>query len=269
MANNNYDSFGGFMKHMGWKILLGLIAVVTIISSCYYIKPGYRGTLTTLGTVSQKSYTNGIGVKPPFISTMHETDVRTQVMSDTAITYTSDIQTATIAFTLTYNLNPDAVPYIYQHIGSDYETKLIIPYLQDAIKDVIGKWRAQVLVANRDNARLGILNLLKQKINSKYIRNISFQITDLDYSANFEHAIENKVIAEQKAQEAVNNTKRIQEEANQKVISAEADAKAMRIKAQALESNPKLIDYEKWTRWDGHMPKVVSGSGAMTLISAD
>ena len=105
-----------------------------------------------------------------------------------------------------------------------------------------------------------ILTTLKNKISKKYIQNISFQITNLDYSDNFEAAIENKVIAEQKAQEAVNNTKRIQEEANQKVISAKADAEAMGIKAQALEKNQKLVDYEAVQKWDGKLPTYMLGN---------
>lgn len=267
MNTNEIDTFGGFMKKLGWKILLGIFVLVLIFSGTYYISPGYRGTLVTLGNVHQTSFNNGIGFKWPFISSMKETDVRTQVFTDTAITYTKDIQTATIGFTMTYNVVPENVPALYEKIGTEYRSKLITPYLQDAIKDVVGGWVAQDLVANRDKARTQIMDVLKRKINNKYIQNISFQITNLDYSDNFEQAIENKVIAEQKAQEAVNNTKRIQEEANQKVISAKADAEAMSIKAQALEKNQRLVDYEAVQKWDGKMPQYMLGNGAMPFIN--
>lgn len=256
-----------FDKKFYIKCGIGLFVLIMLISSVYYISPGYRGTLVTLGNVHQTSYTNGIGFKWPFISSMKETDVRTQVFSDTAITYTKDIQTATIGFTMTYNVVPENVPTLYEKIGAEYRTKLITPYLQDAIKDVVGGWVAQDLVANRDKARTQIMDVLRKKINNKYIQNISFQITNLDYSDNFEQAIENKVIAEQKAQEAVNNTKRIQEEANQKVISAKADAEAMGIKAQALEKNQKLVDYEAVQKWDGKLPQYMLGNGTTPFIN--
>lgn len=260
MTRKDFDTFGGFMKVLGWKIIVGIIVFITLISGIYYVSPGYRGTLVTLGNVHQTSFNNGIGFKWPFVSSMIETDIRTQVYNDTAVTYTKDIQTATIGFNLTYNVVPENVPQLYERIGKEYQTKLITPILQDAIKDVVGSWQAQDLVANRDRARMQILNTLKNKINKKYIQNISFQITNLDYSDNFETAIENKVIAEQKAQEAVNNTKRIQEEANQKVISAKADAEAMGIKAQALEKNQKLVDYEAVQKWDGKLPTYMLGT---------
>lgn len=249
-----------FNKNIISKCIIGVFVLSILISSIYYVSPGYRGTLVTLGNVHQTSFNNGIGLKWPFVSSMIETDIRTQVLNDTAVTYTKDIQTATIGFNLTYNVVPESVPQLYEKIGKDYQTKLIIPIIQDAIKDVVGSWQAQDLVANRDKARMQILTTLKEKINKNYIQNISFQITNLDYSDNFEAAIENKVIAEQKAQEAVNNTKRIEEEANQKVISAKADAEAMGIKAQALEKNQKLVDYEAVQKWDGKLPTYMLGN---------
>lgn len=236
-------------------------------SSCYYVEPGFRGTLVTLGKVHKTSFANGIGLKAPFVSSMIQTDVRTKVVSETAVTYTKDIQSASIQFTLTYNVAPESVPQLYERIGENYYGKLIAPYVQDAIKDVVGVWNAQDLVSNRDKARMQILTALKRKINSKYIQNISFQITNLDYSDNFENAIEKKVVAEQKAQEAANNTKRIQEESKQKVISAEADAKAMEIKAAALEKNQRLVDYEAVQKWNGKLPTYMLGNGAMPFVN--
>lgn len=250
-------------------IIYGLIAVAALIllsSSTYYIAPGYRGTLTILGNVSQTSYSNGIGLKPPFISTMHKTDVRTRKIQDKAVTYTKDIQTAELTYVLTYNVNPESVYTIYQYIGRDYEAKIVTPIISDALKDIIGRWDAQDLVGNRDKARQQILATLNRKLNKRFIQNVSFQIVNLDYSDNFEDAIEKKVIADQKAQEAVNNTKRIKEEANQKLISADADAKAMAIKAEALEKNKSLVDYEAVQKWDGHLPNYMLG-GATPFVN--
>ena len=249
-----------FKKSLIWKSVVVVFAFITACSSVYYVSPGYSGAMVTLGNVGESSYSNGIGFKLPFISTMRKIDIRTQVMTDTTLTYTADIQTAKVAYTMTYNVAPSAVPMLYQKIGEDYCPKLISPYVMDAIKDVIGKWQAQDLVANRDKARVAILDMLKKKIDSKYIQNITFQITNLDYSDNFEAAIENKVIAAQKAQEASNNTKRIQEEADQKVISAKADAEAMAIKAEALERNQRLVDYEAVQKWDGKLPTYMLGN---------
>ena len=243
---------------VGWSIG-GLFVLILLFSSMYYISPGYRGVLVTLGKVDQQSHINGIGFKVPFVSKMYKMDVRTQKMSQKTATYTSDIQTAEIEYTFTYDLIPDNVHTLYETVGKDYESKKIIPVLNDVLKDVIGKWQAQELVSNRDKARVEALAGLQDKLDNRFFQNITIQFINIDYSDNFEGAIEDKVIAEQKAQEAVNNTNRIKEEANQKVITAKAEAEAMEIKAQALAKNKGLVEYEAVQKWNGQLPQYMMG----------
>lgn len=217
-----------------------LLVLIALISAVYSISPGYRGVLITLGKVSQHSYINGVGFKWPFVSSMIKMDVRTRKMTDKTSTYTSDIQTADLEYTFTYDLNPENIHILYEKVGLDYEAKAILPSLNDVLKDVIGKWQAQELVANRDKARVDVVAGLQERLDRRFFQNITFQFINIDYSDKFEGAIEDKVIAEQKAQEAVNNTKRIKEEAEQKLISAKAEAEAMEIKSEALSKTKAL-----------------------------
>ena len=255
----NGISVKSIMKWVG--IGLGAIfLIVMLISGFYSIDPGHRGVLVTLGKVEQKSYVNGVGLKWPFISSMVEMDVRTKKMSEKTSSYTSDVQTAVMEYTFTYDLNPENVHILYETVGQDYEAKKIVPVLNDVLKDVIGKWQAQDLVSNRDKARMDVVAGLQSRLDKRFFQNISFQFINVDYSDNFEKAIENKVIAEQRAQEAVNNTKRIKEEAEQKVITAKAEAEAMQIKSEALAKNKGLTEYEAVLKWDGKLPQYMLGN---------
>lgn len=241
--------------------IIGIIIVVLLVwSSFYKVNPGYRGVKITLGKVQKGSLTNGVGFKWPFISEVLPINVQTQALSAKTSSYTSDVQTAELNFTFTYDLNPNNVHLLYERVGMGYEAKKITPILNDALKDVIGKWQAQELVANRDKARVEILELLNKRIDKTYFQNLTFQIVDLDYSDQFEKSIENKVIAEQRAQQAINDTKRIKEEAEQKLISAKADAEAMEIKSEALSKNKGLTEYEAVQKWDGKLPEYMFGN---------
>ncbi len=256
---SNYD------EGRGWAFWTGLVVVVAFVItilclSVYSVAPGNRGVLVTLGEVAPKSYTNGVGFKVPFVSTMYEIDVRTQTFNETTASYTSDVQTATIEYTLTYELVPENVHILFEKVGLDYETKKLVPVLNDVLKDVIGKWQAQDLVANRDQARVAVLKGLKERLDGDFFTHITFQFINIDYSDNFEKAIENKVIAEQKAQEAANYTRRVREEAEQKLISAKAEAEAMEIKSQALAKNKGLVEYEAVQKWDGKLPTYMGGN---------
>ncbi len=261
MYRNDREKKGTAQKIGRWvKWGIGsVLTLILLISAMYYISPGYRGVLVTLGKVDQHSYVNGIGFKVPFVSIMHKMDIRTQKMSQKTATYTSDVQTAEIEYVFTYDLVPDNVHVLYETVGKDYEGKKIIPVLNDVLKDVIGKWQAQELVSNRDKARVAVIAGLQEKLDNRFFQNITLQFINIDYSDKFEGAIEDKVIAEQKAQEAINNTKRISEEAEQKVITAKAEAEAMEIKAQALQKNKSLIEYEAVQKWDGKLPQYMLG----------
>lgn len=262
MAYNNYDSEFSVKSIIKW-VAIGLSAVLLLcilIGGIYSVDPGHRGVLTTLGKVEQKSYPNGVGFKWPFISSMQEVDVRTQKMEEQTSSYTSDVQTAQMQYVFTYDLRPDNVHVLYETVGMDYESKIVVPKLNDVLKDVVGKWQAQELVSNRDKAREEVLAGLQSQLDTRFFQNISFQFINIDYSERFEDAIESKVIAEQKAQEAVNNTQRIKEEADQKVITAKAEAEAMRIKSQALRENKGLTEYEAVLRWDGKLPQYMMGN---------
>ena len=58
----------------------------------------------------------------------------------------------------------------------------------------------------------------------------------------------------------------IEEEAKQKLISAEAEAKSMRIRATALTQNKALVEYEAVQKWDGKMPQYMLG-GSVPFIN--
>jgi regulator of protease activity HflC (stomatin/prohibitin superfamily) len=52
----------------------------------------------------------------------------------------------------------------------------------------------------------------------------------------------------------------VEEEAKQKVIAAQAEAKSMAIRAQALSQNKSLVQYEAVQKWDGKMPQYMMGN---------
>ena len=60
----------------------------------------------------------------------------------------------------------------------------------------------------------------------------------------------------------------IEEEAKQKVLTAQAEAESMRIRSQAISQNQNLIQYEAVQRWDGKLPVNIYGSAPIPFINA-
>jgi len=240
---------------------IGLFALIVFLGSFKIVEPGHRGYRVTLGEMSQQVVDEGWNWKWPFITAIKPMDVRTTKIQRETPVYTKDIQTATILYAINYNVVPDKVPALIRNVGRDYQAKTFDQIMTGALKDVIGKWNAQELVANREKAAAEIKESLVRQVSANgYLTVTDFQILNIDYSDVFEKAIEAKVVAEQKAQEAVNRTVEIEETAKQKVISATAEAQSMEIRAQALVKNPKLAEYEAVLRWDGKLPQYMMGN---------
>lgn len=246
--------------------VLVLFGLIVFFSSYTIVDPGERGVRVTLGEISQKVVEEGWNWKAPFATSIERVNVQTVKFERESQVYTKDIQSADIKYVLNYELIPEVVPSLYQSVGMSYEVKVLIPGIEGALKDVIGKWNAQDLIANREKARAEILTMLKGQLAGKYFTILDFQLIDINYSDIFEKAIESKVIAEQKALEAKNKTVEIEENAKQKVISAEAEAKSMEIRAKALERNKSLIEYEAVQKWNGVLPQYQMG-GAVPFIN--
>lgn len=155
----------------------------------------------------------------------------------------------------------------YKEYGNDWQERILYPNLEQAVKAEVGTWNADTMVANRDKVAENILKSLQGRmIAHNYPVAISnFQMINIDYSNQFEQAIEKKVIAEQTALEEANITKQVEQRAKQKVVDAKAEAESMRIRANALAQNPKLVSYEAVQKWDGKLPQFITGNSTPIL----
>ncbi len=241
-------------------VLCLLVCFIVMCNPFAMVGPGERGIKIRLGQVQSESYGEGLHLVFPFIQKFKTMDVKTQKNTLTTAVYTKDIQQARITYVINYNVQPDNVNKLFQEVGMDYQSKILTPVVEGTIKDIIGKWNAQDLIANREKATGDILFKLHESLADNYINVTDFQMTEINYSDVFEKAIESKVTAEQEALKAKNKTVQVQEEAKQKVIAAEAEARSMAIRAQALSQNKSLVQYEAVQKWDGKMPQYMMGN---------
>ena len=246
--------------------LLAMIVVITVFSSFYTIKSTERGVLSTFGKISPGVIDDGLHVKIPFIQTIKKVNVQQKKFDGKENSYTRDVQTSEVQYTINYDLVRENVNNLIKNVGDDYHNRIVVPFIRSAMKEAFGNFAATEIVENRDAVRREIENTLRHTLDSNYFLNIQFQLVDIDFDDDFENAIKEKQVAEQQALKAKNVTIQIEEQAKQTKIRAEADAEAIRIKAKALESNPKLVEYEAVQRWDGKMPEYMMGN-SLPLIN--
>lgn len=250
-------------RQTGRYILWGagaLVAIIVFFSSFYTIRSTERGVLSTFGKMSDTVVEDGLHLKIPFIQSIKRVNVQQKKFDGHENSYTRDVQTSEVDYTINYDLVRENVSKLMKNVGDDYHNRIVVPFVRSAMKEAFGNFAATEIVENRDAVRRAIEASLRQTLDSNYFMNIQFQLVDIDFDDQFENAIKEKQVAEQNALKAKNVTIQVEEQAKQTKIKAEADAEAMRIKANALERNPKLVNYEAVQKWDGKMPQYMLGN---------
>lgn len=244
------------------------LLIPVLLSGCgvEVVETGEVGIKTTFGKPNPEPYTEGLYFINPFTSSIITLTYREQRLDNETIAYTKDVQQAGIKYALNFSLNPHKAVEVYQNVGYDWVNVLIPQVVMGSIKNTVGGWNAVDLISNRVKVANEIQNSITTALARRNITVTKFELTNIDFSNEFEKAVEEKVVAAQEAEKAKNTTVTIEEQAKQRIISAEAEAKSMQIRTQALSQNQALVMYEAVQKWNGVLPTYVTGDSANLLL---
>jgi regulator of protease activity HflC (stomatin/prohibitin superfamily) len=267
----------------------GIIAAV-IAAAALVLIPGSVHTVDTGEIAVVKHLGEARGTRSAgtyfdlWLTNVYQTyDAKVQGVNIGTMTYSSDAQTMDVAMTLQYQIMSDRVVEIAKQYGTlDLLEERIKAIAIEKTKAVLSSHKAMDIIANRASMSPAVEGAIKSAVGEEYHVNIiAVVITNIDFSAAFETAVEEKMIAEQtklKAEyenqtkiaqtEAAAKAKLIEAEAaaQAKVIEAEADAKANELLEQSLTS--KILRKLYLEKWDGVLPKTLAGEEASLLIPA-
>ena len=235
-------------------VVIGLIALVIISNTSGTIGAGERGVLLQFGAVQDKVLGEGLYIKVPFMQSVVKMDVKIQKDEVPASASSRDLQVVTSKIALNYHIDPNSVNEIWQKLGKDYNARIISPSIQEAVKSVTAKFTAEELITRREEVKEQIKANLAERLLTHSIIVDEFNIIDFFFSPAFNEAIEAKVTAEQLKLKAERDLERIVIEKDQIIAAAEGKARAIRIEAEALRANPKVVDLRWIEKWDGKTP---------------
>jgi regulator of protease activity HflC (stomatin/prohibitin superfamily) len=255
---------------VGRWILIGVVVVVALIvvfSSYTIIQPGHRGVVVMLGRTESIQLGEGFHlVIPPLVRQVVPMDVRVKKLEISAEAASNDLQVMTVQGIMNYHLDPTAVNKLYQEVGLDFESIIIMPSVLEAIKASTAQYKVEEILLKRAELRDRIKDLLVERLAPSHIIVDNFSMADVKFSAEFDSAIERKQVAEQGALQktyelqaakidvdiAVTKAdgerqaavKQAEGRAESRRIEAQAEADALALIAAQLRNNPDLIKYE-------------------------
>ena len=107
-----------------------------------------------------------------------------------------------IKIAINYNVSAAMANQLYKQVGVKYEIIIVEPAIYESVKQGMSQYTAEELITKRSDVANVILNLLTEKLSEKGITITALNIIDLNFSAEFDAAIEAKQITEQQTIQA-------------------------------------------------------------------
>lgn len=190
-------------------------------------------------------------------------DSKVQDVPITTAAYSKDAQTMSVAMNLQYEILPGKAVEIANQYGSlDALQARITAIATEKTKAVLSSHKAMDIIINRSDMSPQVEDAIRAAVGEEFYVNItSVVVTNIDFSDEFEKAVEDKMVAEQ-------NKLKAEYEAQAKLVTAEAEAKANELLDRSITE--EILQDKYLEKWDGKLPQVVAGDDmSMILPSID
>ena len=160
---------------------------------------------------------------------------------------------------------------VWKETKRDYNSRLIQPAIQEAIKGATAKYTAEELITKRSEVKDVMQVALSERLSTRHIIIDEISITNFSFSSAFDASIEAKQVAEQDALRASRELEKIKIEAEQKIATARAEAESIRIQAQAVTQQGgkdyvSLQWIEAWKSGGAKVPQFITSDNGGGFI---
>jgi regulator of protease activity HflC (stomatin/prohibitin superfamily) len=244
-------------------VLAGLVLMLLYVGlESYVIVPaGHIGIQVTFGTVNQETLGEGLHLVNP-LSSVQNLDVRlVSAKLAGSAAGTKDLQQVHTDIVVNYRISGDRAAHIYKEFGLDLQDKVVMPFVNESFKAITAHYTSEELITKRDEVSAGIKQELSDKLGKYNIIVSDISLVNFGFSAEYQKAIEAKVIATQSKLQAEQDLARIEVEAKQTIAKAEGRAKAIQIETAAINSQggQSYVQLKAIEKWSGNLPTTVAG----------
>ena len=220
------------------SLCVSFICTFLIPSSFHQVEAGQVAVMKSLGKI--------VGTRMPgtyfdfcltskyiyFDTTVQKLDINTN-------SYPSDAQTMNIQMTVQYRIDPSKAENIlteYSNMSS--LAQRIEKVADDNVKSILSKYTAMKIIETRSMISPEVEQTIKEAVGNRYyVQVTAVNLTNIDFTDEFEKAVEDKVVAEQQKEAAITKAEQELEvaklTAQAKIEAARGDAESQKIIASA------------------------------------
>jgi len=173
-------------------------------------------------------------------------DVRARPKLIETKTGTKDLQRVTIHVRLLFRPDIEAIPYIHNNYGANYDDRVLPSIANEVMKATVAQYNAEQLLTHREQVSREIREAIVARATQFRILLDDVSITHLIYGKEFAKAIEEKQVAEQEAEKQKFIVLRAEQERQATVIKSEGEAESAKMICEAFKTYGNgLIDMRR------------------------
>ncbi len=253
-------------------VTLAMIALVGFLvlsrTTFLTIDAGHQGVLFKRfsgGLNKDRIYGQGFHVVAPW-NKMFVYDIRINEHYEKMEVLSRNGLTIAMEVSLRFRPEPDKIGYLHDLVGTGYLNNIVLPEIRSATREVIGKYLPEELYSSKREAiQVEIFERTAAEVSKKYCLLDAVLIRGVTLPQTLQDAIERKLKEEQSALEYEFRLDRERQEAERKIIEAQAKSDANRILNMSLTANilrDKGIEATMQLAESPNSKVVIIGSGA-------
>lgn len=204
---------------------------------------------------------------------------------------TIDGQSVALDITIFYSIDPLQVNLVHQRWRNTYET-YVRSTARTVVRDVVARYRAEgIYGTDRVQLQADINSEMAAQLLQEGLILNTLDVRGLNFSEQFRQAVEDRIAAEQRAQQAAFVVQQRRQEAEQLreqsagerdaaiqraegeaqsiILRAEAEAEALRLVSEQIAANPSLIQYQYIQQLADNVQLALVPSDSPFLFSLD
>lgn len=261
----------GYQKTAIAVCIIFVIGLVIFFASTTIVPTGHIGVVTLYSKVQDRYLDAGFHFVRPFVEDVHDIDIRTQKYQGTVEGSAKDLQIVNITMSINYQIRAEKASKLYAEVGANYNDVVLNPALQSSLKAAIAKFTAEEMITKRSE----VANAITEELNTRleeYFMISAVNLENIGFTDEFNKAVEAKTTNQQKAEAEKAQLEIIKVQNEQKINTAEAEAKVRELQSQSvteksLEQLRLEIQREMIQKWSGNLPTTMLGEDPSVLFN--
>jgi regulator of protease activity HflC (stomatin/prohibitin superfamily) len=277
-----------YKKH----IAIGFLVFITFLASFKIVRAGEVAVVTRFGRVTGRVLEPGAHFILPFVENARDYNTKKIIYETTTTekqtgsladykdypvdTNTEDGQQVNIFYTVRFSVNPSKAAWIAQNIGSEQALVENVVKTESRIwaRNIPRRFSAENLYTGDGSLKVQneIFDALMPTFESNGLILDSVGIREIQFTEQYIGAIEAKQIEAVKVETEKNKAEQAKFQKEARITQAEGQAEEQRLQRQTLD--PQVLEKIKLDnqkafieRWNGIMPRVITGNDTLLDIS--